>query len=120
MDLTIKTETFGQDDQSWIASAHGTASARPINLDIASFATFYPEGYLKSGYALKKSGTRYALWKNGDTDPIEGHLFTSVKVPAGATVVGAALMWHGAVIAAKLPNPVNAAGQATARDVRYF
>ena len=120
MDLTIKTETFGQDDPSWLASAHATNTARTINIDIASFAGFYPEGYLKSGYALKKSGTRYAMWKNGDTDPIEGHLAKPVKVPAGAAVVAGALLWHGAVIAAKLPNPVNAAGQATARDVRYF
>ncbi|OQQ32271.1 hypothetical protein A6411_10720 [Prescottella equi] len=122
MDLTIKTETFGQDDQSWLASAHGTDTARSINLTVASFtaATHYPNGALKSGLPLKKAGNRYVLWSNGDTEPIEGHLFTAVKVPAGATVVVGALLWHGAVVAAKLPVSVNTAGQATARDIRYF
>lgn len=122
MDLKIKNESFGQDDQSWLADAHGTDSARSINIDVSTFtpATHYPEGYIKSGHPLKKVGNRYGLWKNGDADPIEGHLLTAVRVPAGATVVVGALLWHGAVLAAKLPSPVNTAGQATARDVRYF
>ncbi len=122
MDLKIRTERFGQDDQSWLASAHGTDTARPVNIDVSTFtaATHFPEGYLKSGFPLKKVGTRYGLWKNGDEDPIEGHLFTAVKIPAGATVVVGALHWHGAILAAKLPSPVNAAGQATARSIRYF
>ncbi|MGB7237137.1 MAG: hypothetical protein WBD41_14275 [Rhodococcus sp. (in: high G+C Gram-positive bacteria)] len=120
MDITVKQETFGQDDQSWLATAHGTNTARPINLDVASFAGLYADGYIKSGYALKKIGSRYGLRTDGDAEPVEGHLFTAVKVPAGATVLGAALYWHGAVVAAKLPQAVNAAGQATARDIRYF
>ncbi|WP_009473866.1 hypothetical protein [Rhodococcus sp. JVH1] len=72
MDLKIKTETFGQDDQSWLASAHGTDTARSINIDVATFTagTHYPEGYLKSGLPLKKvAAGRYGLWSNGDTDP---------------------------------------------------
>ncbi|QSE94190.1 potassium transporter [Rhodococcus pseudokoreensis] len=123
MDLQIKTETFGQDDQSWLASAHGTDTARNINISVATFTagTHYPDGWLKSGLPLKKvAGGRYGLWSNGDTDPIEGHLFTATKVPAGATVVVGALLWHGAALVAKLPTSVNAAGQATARDIRYF
>ncbi len=123
MDLKITTESFGQDDQSWLASAHGTDTARTINIDVASFtaATHYPDGYLKSGYPLKKvAGDRYGLWSNGDTDPIEGHLFTAVRVRPGVTVVAGALLWHGAVLTAKLPSPVNTAGQATARGIRYF
>lgn len=124
MDLTIKNEKFGQDDQSWLATATGTTSARKINLDVSTFtaATHYPEGSLKSGLPLKKlSNGRYGLRSNGDTEPIEGHLFTAVKVPAGVAVVGGALYWDGAVVTAKLPAPVpNTAGQATARGIRYF
>lgn len=222
MDLKITTESFGQDDQSWLASEHGTDTARSINLDVSTFnsATHYPEGYLKSGYPLKKvAGNKYGLWSNGDVatatvgvvtitgsptggtwtftvggqttagiahnasaaavqsaiaalsgvgvgnvtvtgsaggpytvtlakggtptvsgasltggttpsasvsvnapvaSPIEGHLFTAVRVRPGATVVVGALFWHGAVVAAKLPTSVNSAGQATARDIRYF
>ena len=122
MDLNIRTERFGQDDQSWLASAHGTDTARPVNIDVSTLTagTHYPQGYLTSGFPLKKVGNRYGLWKNGDEDPIEGHLFTAVKIPPGATVVVGALFWHGAILAAKLPSPVNAAGQATARSIRYF
>ncbi|MCK8670998.1 potassium transporter [Rhodococcus sp. HM1] len=123
MDLKITTESFGQDDQSWLASAHGTDTARSINLDVSTFTagTHYPEGALKSGLPLKKlpSG-QYGLWVNGDTEPIEGHLFTAVRVRSGATTVAGALLWHGAVIAAKLPTSVNAAGQAAALGIRYF
>lgn len=123
MDLKITTERFGQDDQSWLASAHGTDATRSINVDVSTFTagTHYPEGYLKSGYPLKKvADNKYGLWSNGDTDPIEGHLFTALRVRPGTTVVVGALLWHGAVVAAKLPSSVNPAGQATARDIRYF
>ena len=122
MDLNIRTERFGHDDQSWLASAHGTDTARSVNIDVSTFtaATHYPEGYLKSGFPLKKVGNRYGLRTNADTEPIEGHLFTAVKIPPGATVVVGALFWHGAVLAAKLPSSVDVDGQATARDIRYF
>jgi len=124
MDLTLKTETFGQDDQSWLASAHGTDTARTITIDLTTFtpSTHYPDGYLKSGYALKLiSGNKYALFSAGDHDDevIAGHLLTAVRVPVGATKVAGALLWHGAVRAAKLPHTVNALGQATAKHISY-
>ena len=62
MDLKITTESFGQDDQSWLGSEHGTNTARSINVDVSTFTpgVHYPDGYLKSGYPLKKlvSGKR--------------------------------------------------------------
>lgn len=56
MDLTLTTESFGQDDQSWLASAHGTDTARSITLDTSAFTagTHYPDGYFKSGIPLGK------------------------------------------------------------------
>lgn len=125
MDLTLKTETFGQDDQSWLASAEGTDRARTITLDLSTFTanTHYPDGYIKSGYALKLlSGGKYGLFTVGDedTEKIAGHLLTAVRVPSGATKVAGALHWHGAVRVAKLPHTVDAAGQATAKQISYF
>lgn len=125
MDLSLKTETFGQDDQSWLASAEGTDRARTITLDLSTFtpATHYPDGYLKSGYALKLlSGGKYGLFSVGNeaTEKIAGHLLTAVRIPSGATKVAGALLWHGAVRTAKLPHTVNAAGQATAGQISYF
>jgi len=125
MDLTLTTDTFGQDDQSWLASAHGTDTGRTITLDLTTLTagTHYPNGYLKSGYALKKLGSgKYGLFSVGDESGavIAGHLLTAVKIPTGATKVAGALMWHGAVVTAKLPHTVNAAGQATAKAISYF
>lgn len=54
MDLSIRSETFGQDDQTWIGAAHGIDLARSISLDTSAFVegTHYPDGYLKSGLPL--------------------------------------------------------------------
>lgn len=115
MDLTIKKESFGQDDQSWLGSAHGTQSAQSITLDVSTFtkATHYPDGWLKSGLPLAKSGTKHVLWTAGAN--LAGFLFTAVRVPAVAsTPVGGALLEHGRVKVAKLPVTVDATGQATA------
>ena len=116
MDIAIKRASFGQDDQSWLGSAHGTNAAQSITLDVSTFtkATHYPDGYLKSGLPLQKlpSG-KYGLWLT--TKTVAGFLFTPVSAPADpATPVGAALLEHGRVIAAKLPVSVDAGGQTSA------
>lgn len=112
MDLTIKRESFGQDDQSWLGSAHGTNAAQTITVDVTSFTagTHYPEGSLKSGLPLAESGGKYVLWTTGED--LAGFLLTAVK--ASAANVGAALLEHGRVKVDKLPVSVDAAGQATA------
>lgn len=56
MDLSLRTETWGQDDQSWLGSQHGTEAARSITLDVSKFTanTHYPNGYFPSGLPLGK------------------------------------------------------------------
>ncbi|MFE5332946.1 hypothetical protein ACFRCG_41840 [Embleya sp. NPDC056575] len=56
MDLSLRTETWGQDDQSWLGSQHGTEAARSITLDVSKFTanTHYPNGYFLSGIPLGK------------------------------------------------------------------
>lgn len=56
MNLAPVTESFGQEDQSWLGSAHGTDSAHPITLDTSAFTsgTHYPNGYFPSGLPLGK------------------------------------------------------------------
>ncbi|MGP5022366.1 head decoration protein [Glutamicibacter arilaitensis] len=115
MDLTIKRESFGQDDQSWLGSAHGTNAAQTITLDVSTFTAeeHYPDGWLKSGLPLAKSEETYVLWTT-EAD-LAGFLFTTVKAPADpATPVGGAILEHGRVKTAKLPVSVDTAGQATA------
>lgn len=116
MDISVKRTSFGQDDQSWLGSAHGTTSAPSITLDVSTFTagTHYPAGFLKSGLPLQKlPGGKYGLWAT--TKDLAGFLFTPVSAPADpATPVGAALLEHGRVIAAKLPVSVDAGGQTSA------
>lgn len=56
MDLTMKTETFGVDDMSWLGSRHGIGNCVPVTLDTSAFTqgTHYPDGFFKSGLALGK------------------------------------------------------------------
>lgn len=120
MDLSIKTETFSQDDQSWLGSAHGTNAAPSITLDTSAFTagTHYPNGYFVSGLALGKITATglYGPYSDAAADGREvlaGFLFCAVKAPAVTTVdVQGALLEHGRVIAARLPVAVDAAGKA--------
>jgi hypothetical protein len=56
MILQPTTTTYGAEDQSWLASAHGSDAARSITLDTSAFTagTHYPNGYFPSGLALGK------------------------------------------------------------------
>jgi hypothetical protein len=129
MNLTTTTEGFGQDDQSWLASAHGTDTARTITLDTSAFTagTHYPSGYFPSGLALGKI-TATGLYGPYDDAAVDGRavlaglLFTAVSAPSVTTVdPQGSLLWHGAVLAAKLPIAVDAAGQTdVAGYIKFF
>lgn len=129
MNLSTTTETFGQDDQSWLASAHGTDTARTITLDTSMFtpATHYPGGYLPSGLPIGKitATGKYGPYDGAATDGREalaGFLFTAVSAPSVNTIdPQGALFWHGAVVEAKLPRPVDAGGKGdVAGYIKFF
>lgn len=67
MDLSVKTDTIGRDDQSWLGSARGTSQAQSIALLMAAFVagTHYPNGYLPSGLALHKITAGAAVGQYG-------------------------------------------------------
>lgn len=122
MDLSIRRNTIGNEDQSWLGSAHGTNAAQTITIDPAAFvkADHYPDGYLKSGLPLMKQGDgTYTLWVTSGVTPetnlLAGFLFTSTRVLSDPAVkVGAALYEHGRVKVDRLPVTVPEAAQATA------
>jgi hypothetical protein len=108
MNLGIRKTTFGAEDQSWLGSAHGTQSGDPLTLDaaaciaIAEFAT----GTVPSGIPLKRAGSgRYAPAITAEVP--DAHLFTTVDLTAGGTQTAAHTpatgLWHGEIIAAKVP-----------------
>jgi Bacteriophage lambda head decoration protein D len=112
MDLSITTETFTQDDQSWLGSQHGTDTARSITLDTSAFTagTHYPNGYFPSGLALGKITATglYGPYSDAAVDgrtTLVGFLFTAVKAPSVNTIdVQGAILLHGFVVEAKLPS----------------
>lgn len=115
MDLQIQRKSWGQDDRSWLGSAHGTNATQTITLDVSSFnkEAHYPEGWLKSGLPLAKSGNKHVLW-TAEAD-LAGFLFAPVQAPEDpATPAAGAILEHGRVNVDKLPVTVDEAGQSTA------
>jgi hypothetical protein len=115
VNLAQTTESFGQDDQSWLGSAHGTDAGRPITLDVSTFTagTHYPNGYFPSGLVLGKITATglYGPYSDAASDGTQtavGFLFTAAKAPSVNTIdVQGVLLWHGAVIKANLPLPAS-------------
>jgi len=119
MQLEQRREEFGNEDQSWLGSAHGTDSTDNATLVPALFTagTHYPMGYIPSGTLLGKV-TSVGATQNcyGPYDPAAndgrqtfvGALFTSQAVRGTVTsttrVVGSILK-HGAIKVARLPIP---------------
>jgi len=118
MDLTQRVETFGQEDQTWLDSAHGTDATRSITIDITKGftpATHWPNGHMASGIPLGQvtASKKFGLYDDTATDgrqTLVGHLFTSQRVGSGDVI--APLFEHGRINAAKLPFAVDAAGKA--------
>lgn len=117
MDLSIKTETFGQDDQSWLDSAHGTDAAISGTIDIAAgftAGTHWPLGHLPSGTKLGKvtATGKYGLYDDAASDgrqTLVGFLFTGQKIGSGPVV--APILVHGRVNEARLPFTIDAAAK---------
>lgn len=130
MNLGLRTETFGQGNQTWLGSAHGTDMLVPCTLDTSAFTagTHYPAGYFPSGLALGKitASGLYGPYNDAATDGTQtlvGFLMNDVQAPAVNTVdVQGSLFQHGRVITANLPIPssVDAAGKADVKGQIIF
>ncbi|GAB7187157.1 phage capsid and scaffold [Kitasatospora sp. Ki12] len=123
MDLSIISESYGQDRRDWLGSQHGTDAPRSITVDLSKgfvSGTHYPTGYLKSGLPLGKvtATGRYGLYDDAASDgrqTLVGFLFTPVDLRKNSTAtgaLGASILLHCFVAEAKLPAPVDANGKA--------
>jgi hypothetical protein len=85
MNLSPIKETFGQDNQTWLGSAHGTSSADTATLDLTTFtqAVHYPNGYLPSGTPLAK------ITSSGKYGPYEATGSVTASTTAGSTTLTA-------------------------------
>jgi hypothetical protein len=116
VDLSLKTETFGQDDQSWLGSEHGTSNAQTKTLKISTLTagTHYPNGHLPSGVAVGiiTATGKVGLYNNGAADGTQNFLgFTLTAQKIGTADVVVPILSHGRVIEANLPFAVNAAAK---------
>lgn len=120
MELSIKTESWTGDNQSWLGSAHGVGDVgRPVTLDLSAFTggTHYPNGFLMSGLPLGKitATGKYAPYNNANSDGTEvlaGFLLTPIAAPATDLDPVGALYEHGQVVRANLPIAIDSAGVA--------
>lgn len=113
MDLSMRTEAFGADDQSWLGSAHGADATESITLDTSAFTagTHYDAlgGNFKSGIALTRLGSGL-YGPAGAVGDVHGFLWASVRVPNAATIdPSAAMLSHGKVRISRLPVAVTGA-----------
>jgi hypothetical protein len=97
MDLSLRSDSYTNDDQSWLGSAHGTSSARTVTLQTSLFTanTHYPNGYFPSGIPLGKV-TATGLYGPYAGSPTEVQTVTITGAPTGGTFT---LTYDGATTA---------------------
>lgn len=114
MDLSIRTETFVQDSQKWLASKHGVDTAQGVTLDASKFAGMYPNDFIPSGTVL----ATYADGKVGPVNPDAedasataiGILLEAVRVYSSTSTPTGALVKHCFVNVDKMPFADDAKG----------
>ncbi len=109
MDLSLKTEVYGAEDQSWLGSEHGTDSARTVTLSPEHIPTSNRHVWIPSGLPL---GRVTATGLYGQYDPeaenglevLAGFLLSSLPGPKSSDqpIIGA-LFEHGKVRPDRLP-----------------
>lgn len=108
LNLGIRKQTFGNEDQSWLGSKVGANDAMPVTLDAAACIaiTEFAAGTVLSGVPLKRAGSgRYAPAITAET--ADAWLLHTVDLTAGGTQAAAntptAGMTRGRIVTAKVP-----------------
>lgn len=99
MDLTLRAESWGTDDKSWLGSRHGIGECPSVTLDTSAFtpSIHYPDGYFKSGIALGK------ITATGKYGPYAGQTNEVQTVTEGGSgLVSFTLTWNGQTTASML------------------
>ncbi|MCH5645156.1 potassium transporter [Gordonia sp. ABSL49_1] len=122
MDLSLRTETIGAGDQSWLGSSHGTDACRTVTINRSALTkgTHYPDNRLKSGMPLALVSGKYVPYNaggSGGTEILAGFLFTDQSVRDTGGDIVAPLLDHGRVKLAKLPFTVTASATTTGQFI---
>lgn len=110
MNLTPVSESWTNEDLSWLGSAHGVEMADSITLDRAGLdAAWTTLGYVPAGAIVRRLAAtgRWLPFAGGDSTT--GILISPVIIGAAGNPVGAVIS-HGQVIVAKLPASSGYAG----------
>jgi hypothetical protein len=105
MNLSQTTETWGNEDLSWLGSAHGLEMADSVTLDRALLdAAWLTDGTVPAGAIVRRVNAtgRYAAFGDVAADGPSGIIIGPVMTGAAGNPVGAVIR-HGQVIVAKLP-----------------
>lgn len=118
------------DDPSWLYSDHGINENLTATLDISLFTpeTHFPDGFIPSGTPLAKqtSSGKYGPFTSGGSGGLQtlvGFLYAPLEVTndlgSAASVVGAVLT-HGTVVEANLPQTITAGAKSATPRVQYI
>lgn len=105
MNLTPVTEAWGNEDLSWLGSAHGLEMADSVTLDRAAMtAAWLTDGVVPAGAIVRRVNAtgRYVPVGDVAADGDTGIIIGPVQTGASGNPVGAVIR-HGEVIVAKLP-----------------
>lgn len=100
MDLTVRNTTYGADDQTWLASAHGTDSADSVKITITGTEVTTYGTVLPSGVPLNDDGTVDATGStaaSGNKKEVEGFLLAPIDISRGAGTYSGAMIRHGQI-----------------------
>ncbi|WP_280430030.1 potassium transporter [Nocardia brasiliensis] len=120
MQLSPRRESLTSGDQSWIASKHGTDSARTFTIDVTASAGKISQGRIRSGepFAIVGGlGVPYNAAGSAGTNVLAVFLLTDQPVTAGAGNVVAAGLDHGRIRVSRLPSPVAADATTTGQFI---
>jgi hypothetical protein len=110
VNLTPVSESWANEDLSWLGSAHGVEMADSITLDRAGLdAAWVTLGYVPAGAIVRRLAAtgRYHPFAGGDA--AAGIVVSPIMIGAAGNPVGAVIR-HGQVIVAKLPASSGYAG----------
>ncbi|MFJ6604733.1 head decoration protein [Streptomyces lydicus] len=134
---SITTSTSYTADRAWLGALHDTDSVETITLDLskltagthtaASADTNQPDSRVLSGVPVGKitASGLYGAFDPAATDGrqnLAGHVFAEALFAPTARKVPAALLWHGVVVAAKVPGGIDTtkvSPSVTGPQIRY-
>jgi hypothetical protein len=122
MDLNLHTtrEYATVDDYSWLGPGNkeGPDTTLSISLDLSTFADAdIADGYVRPGTKLGPITARPNVYGKYDPAAVDGrggfagHLYGTTQATdagAGAPTIGAALLWQGPIVKARVPGGVDA------------